>query len=427
MILGIDASRAVTTRRTGTEAYALHLLQSLVPRAVAAGHRVRLYFNAPGPEAPVSLPADPLSPGDLSPGAGGPTAPGEPIAGGQAVGVPELPAAGDMTAGLRLGDLFPDRPGVEAVYLPFPRLWTHVRLARELRQRPPDLFFTPAHVIPASYRGRAVATVHDLGFRHYPGAHPRSQLAYLSWSTRHNARRSRLVLADSQATREDLVRFYQRDPEHIVVVYPGPTPGLAPVSRLDDLDTVRRKYGFRGDYLLFLGTLQPRKNLVRLIRVYDRYVAEARGPVQRLVLAGQRGWLADDILEAIVALPFPRYTTIHLPGYVDENDKAALLSGATALVFPSLYEGFGFPILEAQLCGTPVLTADNSSLPEVAGDGALLVPAEDDEALLEGLRRIIADGPLRQRLIARGFANTRRFSWSRTAEQCLAVLEAAVA
>ena len=175
MVIGIDASRGVTGRRTGTEAYAFFLIQALIPLAAEAGHTLRLYFN-------------------------------------------QEPAA----------DLFPEAGHVERKVMAFPRLWSHLRLGRELRRRPPDVFFTPAHVIPAGYRNPAVATVHDLGFLTFPEAHTRRQVAYLRWSTRHNARLSRPVITDSKATRDDLVRFWDINRARIRVVYPGIDPAAIP-------------------------------------------------------------------------------------------------------------------------------------------------------------------------------------------------------
>lgn len=372
MRIGIDASRAVTGQRTGTEAYAYFLIQALLPLATGRNHEVHLYFNhAPPP------------------------------------------------------DLFPAVPGVHHHILPFPRLWTHLRLAAHLERQRPDVFFTPAHVIPLTYRGPSVATVHDLGYRFFPQAHTRSQVAYLHWSTAHNARRSRLSLADSQATKRDLVQQYGIRPDKIHVVYPGIDPTLAPVTDPAQLAAVQQKYGIRAPYLLYVGTLQPRKNLERLVRAYA-----ASGLTEyQLVLAGRPGWQSEGILVAVQEVngQQPERPAIHLPGFVDEADKAALLSGATALLYPSLYEGFGFPVLEAQACGTPVLCADNSSLPEVAGDAALLVDAADQEAICKAMCRLVEDGALRERLVQAGFANVQRFRWQEAAGQVLEVLEAAAA
>jgi glycosyltransferase involved in cell wall biosynthesis len=366
MHLGIDASRAVTTQRTGTEGYAFHLIEALLPLAQSRGHQVTLYFN-------------------------------------------QEPPAGTFV-------------GAAHQVIPFPRLWTHVRLGWALRRQPPDVFFTPAHVIPISYFGPSVATVHDLGYRIFPEAHTSFQVAYLNWSTLHNARRSRRILADSTTTRDDLVRFYHIPTAKIEVVYPGISPELAPVRDPQQLAAVQARYTIDGRYMMYLGTIQPRKNLVRLVNAYA-----ASGVGESLVLAGKAGWLSKPILDAMAQLPLDVQARIRITGFVDEADKAALLSGATALLYPSLYEGFGFPVLEAQVCGTPVLCADSSSLPEVAGEGALLVDAANTDAIRDGIQQFSSDASLRQRLIAAGLENVRRFSWNDTAERALNVLEEAAA
>lgn len=367
MVIGIDASRAISEQRTGTETYACHLIQKLIPLVVSKGYRIRLYFNQPPP-------------------------PG----------------------------LFPPAVHVELVVIPFPRLWTHLRLAWELHRRPPDVFFTPAHVIPLTYFGRSVATVHDLGYHTFPQAHTWSQLAYLRWSTRHNSRRSRRIIADSQTTRADLGRFCTIDQAKIDVIYPGVDPELKPVTDQDRLKAVQQKYGVTPPYLLYIGTLQPRKNLARLIQAYA-----ASNVQHQLVLAGKAGWLAQSILDTISNLHSPISNLIRLPGFVHDGDKAALISGATALLYPSLYEGFGFPVLEAQACGTVVLCANSSSLPEVAGAAALMVDPLDTAAMTAAIQRLASDEPLRQQLIEKGFENVKRFNWQKTAVQTLATLEQA--
>lgn len=370
MHLGIDASRATRAQRTGTEGYAYHLITALLPLAIEAGHRVRLYFNQP---------PDP--------------------------------------------DLFPlavASPSVELAVLPFPRLWTHLRLAADLQRDPPDLFFTPAHVIPLTYRGPSVATVHDLGYHHFPDAHPRRQRAYLRWSTAHNVQRSRVVLADSRATRDDIVQHLDAPADKIAVVYPGRDPSLQRVVDSAEIAQTCRRYALTPPYLLHIGTLQPRKNLVRLIHAF---AAVADTMPHQLVLAGHAGWLAHPILDAIDSAPASVRDRIRVTGFVRDTDKAALLSGASALAFPSLYEGFGFPVIEAQQCGIPVVCANSSSLPEVAGDAALLVNPLDTDELAKALRRVVADTTLRTELIERGTTNARRFDWRVSAEKTLTVLE----
>jgi glycosyltransferase involved in cell wall biosynthesis len=205
--------------------------------------------------------------------------------------------------------------------------------------------------------------VHDLGFRHFPEAHPALQRAYLEWTTQHSANRATRLLADSQATACDLAAWYGANDEVIRVVYPGVSPAAA--VRVEAITAARAAFGIPPRYLLFIGTLQPRKNIARMVQAFACYCTAHPDDSTALVLAGARGWLYDPVWTAGV----PNVITT---GYLDEASKQALLAGASAFVFPSLYEGFGFPILEAMHAGVPVLCSNTSSLPELAGDAARL-------------------------------------------------------
>jgi len=308
--------------------------------------------------------------------------------------------------------------GAELRVIPFLRLWTHLRLSYELLARPrPDVLFVPAHVLPLAHPLPSVVTVHDLGYRHFPGAHPPLQRLYLDWSTRFSARAATHVIADSQATRRDLARFYGVPAEKVTVVYPGRDERL---GRTDPA-AARARYGLSENYLLHVGTLQPRKNLARLMEAAASLRAD--WPRLQLVIAGQPGWQSAPILAQARACA----SFVKLLDYVPEDDLAGLYSGAAAFVFPSLYEGFGLPVLEAMACGTPVVCSNTSSLPEVAGQAALLVNPEDTPALASALARLLADDGLRARLAAQGLEQVRQFSWARAAQQTLAVLDAAAA
>ncbi len=369
VLIGIDASRAMTRQRTGTEAYAYFLLRHLLPLAVRRGHHVRLYFHRPPPP-----------------------------------------------------DLFPNHDGIEHIIIPFLRLWTHLRLGWELRRRPPDVFFTPAHVIPYRYKRPSVATIHDIGYRYFPDAHPPRQLKYLEWSTRHNATISHHIIADSEATKADLGRFYAIPPEKVTVLYPGVDPLLAQVRDEEKITAVCHKYAIARPYFLFLSTLQPRKNLARLVQAYAQSGAAQGDASPQLVLAGNAGWLSAPIMAEIENHRAAAHNII-TPGFIADEDKAALLSGAMALLYPSLHEGFGFPLLEAQACGTPVLTANASSLPEVAGDSALFVDPLDVDEMATAITRLATDPLLRAELTGRGVQNVKRFEWWETAVGVLDVLE----
>jgi glycosyltransferase involved in cell wall biosynthesis len=375
MLIGIDASRATAAQRTGTEIYSLHLIHELL--ALGKGNRFRLYFNQP-------------------------------------------PAPG----------LFPG--AAEMRVMPFARLWTHARLSREMRTAPPDVLFVPSHVLPLIHPERCVVTIHDLGFHYYPEAHTLFQNLYLRWSTRYNARTATRVIADSIATRNDLLRYYRIPEERIEVVYPGRDETLGPVRDPEALQAVRARYGLREPYLLYVGTLHPRKNLVRLVQAFavltnattagpeDGRRAEPKAEPQ-LVLAGQKGWLYEEIFDQVRKLDL--VDRVVFTGYMPDVDLPALLSGAEAFVFPSLYEGFGLPVLEAMACGTPVICSNVSSLPEVAGEAALQVDPLDVEALAEAMHRGISDAGLRATLVERGYEQVLRFSWRRCASQVLRVLE----
>jgi glycosyltransferase involved in cell wall biosynthesis len=363
MLIGIDASRATTALRTGTENYSLHLIRELL--ALDATHRFRLYFN----RAP-------------SPG------------------------------------LFPG--SIEQRVIPFPRLWTHARLSWEMVAHTPDLLFVPSHVLPVAHPRRSVVTVHDLGYLYHPEAHTPFQNLYLRLSTRFNARAAARILADSEATRRDLASHYSVPPDKIVVVYPGRNEALAPASDPEALAAVRNRYGLTGPYILYVGTLHPRKNLVRLVQAFAE-IPGSLAPDLQLVLAGRKGWLYDEILTQVRLLGLT--DRVVLTGYLPEAQLPVLMSGALAFAFPSLYEGFGFPVLEAMACGTPVICANVSSLPEVAGDAALLVDPLDMNALTAALCRVVGDGELRRELVERGFRQIERFSWRRCAEQTLHILE----
>jgi len=364
MLIGIDASRSVTVHPTGTEVYSQRLIRALL--ALDSPHRFRLYLRS-------------LSPAGVFPGA-------------------------------------------ELRVIPFPYLWTHLRLSWEMARCPPDLLFVPAHVLPLVHPHASLVTVHDLGYLYFPRAHPWRQRLYLDLSTRWNARAAAHILADSEATKTDLVARYGTPPEKITVVYPGRDETLAPVRDLATIEAVKARYGIAGDYFLYLGTLQPRKNLVRLVTAFAHLATQSPShPIPRLVLAGKRGWLYGDLFTKVRHLGLEGH--VCFPGYVSDEDKAALLSGAFTFVFPSLYEGFGLPVLEAQACGCPVITSATSSLPEVAGDAALLVDPGDTGAIAAAMQRVVADPALRETLAGRGFANVRRFSWTVCAESALSIIE----
>ena len=367
MLIGVDASRALVAQRTGTEAYSLHLVRAML--SAGSPHRFRLYLNAAPPAR-----------------------------------------------------LFPVGPHCDLRVMPFPRLWTHLALSAEMLRDPPDVLYIPSHVLPLIHPRCSVVTVHDLGHRTYPGAHTTTQRWYLEWSTSYHVRCAAHLIADSEATKADLVRLYGATPGRVTVAYLGVDPALRPIRDRDLLSCVCSKYGIEGPYLLYVGTLQPRKNLSRLIEAFGTLVREgAIDPDLTLVLAGKRGWLSEGILAKAGEVGIAG--RVHLTGYVDDRDLAALYSGATLFVMPSLYEGFCLPVLEAMACGTPVACSNTSSLPEVVGDAAVTYDPHDVGDMATAIGRVLAEEGLRAELVARGHERCTQFTWSACARQVIDVLE----
>lgn len=275
--------------------------------------------------------------------------------------------------------------------------------------------FTLPPVLPGT---RTLLTVHDLSFVRAPEATTPVLKAYLDAVVPRSVRRATHVLADSQATKDDLVELYGTAPEKITVLLGGVNPEFAPVTDPEKRKAVRERYNIpEQPYIFSIGTVQPRKNYARLIAALA-----ALGPSHadvHLVIAGGRGWLEGPIYRAVDEHGLAE--RVHFIGFARDEDLPALYSGAACLAYPSLYEGIGFPVLEAMACGTPVVTSALSSMPEVAGDAALLIDPYNVVALADALRRLLADDALRGELITRGHRQAAHFTWERAAEQLLSV------
>ena len=296
-----------------------------------------------------------------------------------------------------------------------PRLWTHLGLGLEMMRRAPDVLFVPAHVLPVVHPRRSVVTIHDLGYRYFPDAHTATQRAYLEWSTGYAVRHASRIVAVSHATKDDLVRWHNADERKIAVVHHGicaPSPQAGAQS-----SDVGRWTRNAKRYLVAIGTIQPRKNYARLIEAFVSL--DLPRDELALVIIGKEGWNCGEIIARA------QQAGVVLTGHVGDETRDALLRVATAFVLPSLYEGFGMPILEAQAMGVPVITGNTSSCPEVAGDGALLVNPLDTSAIAHAIRQVLDDGGLRESLIRRGFSNVKKFSWETCARDTLAVIESA--
>jgi glycosyltransferase involved in cell wall biosynthesis len=300
---------------------------------------------------------------------------------------------------------------VEWRAIPFPRLWTHWRFARALLKEPPDVVFVPSHVLPLTMRVSSVVTIHDLGHRQQRASYGFMDWWYLELMTRRMARKATRLIAVSETTAGDLRRFYGVKPERISVIHSGVDASMKPQSEAE-VRRVKSKYGLDRPYFLYVGRNHPRKNLDTLLRAFES--ARGHGLDASLVLAGPgHRPSADGWLKVL--------------SYVPAKDLPGLYSGALALVLPSRFEGFGFPVLEAMSCGTAVISSTAGALPEIVGDAAILINPDDQAGWTEAMLTLSTDGDAQRLLINAGRTRSAQFSWQSTAGQVWKVLEQAAA
>ncbi len=316
-------------------------------------------------------------------------------------------------------DQLPTLPGANFQWRPtrispswLARIWGRARLPIpvEVFTGRTELYHATDFVLPPTRARRTLLTVHDLSFVRVPEAASPSLKAYLDNVVPRSVRRADHILADSQATKDDLVALYTTPEDKITVLLSGVDARFQPTRD----SGIRPKYGLSArPYIFSVGTVQPRKNYIRLIQALA--VLRERGHDLALVIAGGKGWLEDPIYAAIHAAKLEDY--VHLIGFADDTDLPALYSAALITAVPSLYEGFGIPVLESMACGTPVITSTVSSLPEVAGDAALMVDPTQLDAIINALERLINDQALRHDLATRGLARAQTLTWARSAQQ----------
>ena len=279
-----------------------------------------------------------------------------------------------------------------------------------------DLFHATDHLLPRLTRVKSVFTLHDLVFQFYPHTHKTLNRWFLTLMMPRFLRAADAVIAVSEHTKGDAVRTYGMDEAKIAVIYEGVSERFRRRAP-DAIAAVRHKYSLPDRFVLSVGTIEPRKNLTSLLEAYHALRNEESE--YRLVLVGKKGWLYTGFFRRIHELGLE--DEIVFPGFVPDEDLPAIYSAADLFVFPSLYEGFGLPVLEALACGTPVIASNASSVPEVAGDSALLVDPSSVEALAHDMRAVLNSTELRQDLQARGPKQAAKFSWQRAARETLDV------
>jgi glycosyltransferase involved in cell wall biosynthesis len=291
-----------------------------------------------------------------------------------------------------------------------------------------DVFFSP-HIFLSSVSNKCktVTTFHDLSFEKYPEFYSYNKnYWHSSMNPKKQACKADKIIAVSESTRDDLVGLYNINPEKIKVIYSGVNQESRIKNQESRILEIRKKYNLPEKYILYLGTLEPRKNIIGLIRAFESLKNKNRRPAPdespsednyKLVIAGSKGWLYKDIFKA--AKNSSVKNDIIFTGFVDDEDKSILYSRAELFVYPSFYEGFGFPPLEAMACGTPVITSNFSSLPEAVGDAAIMINPYNLDELCRAMETVLNDDKLKNTLIEKGFEQAKKFSWQKCARETL--------
>ena len=292
-------------------------------------------------------------------------------------------------------------------------VWSQVRLPLHLAAHRYDLLHVPGHKLPALAPCKTVVTIHDLAFLKFPETFKPLHRQRLVWFTRNAVWRADRIIAISESTKRDLCELLGAPDERIDVVHHGVDHAL---FRPDVAPAVRT-----APYILSVGTLQPRKNYRMLIRAFKRLCERRREPVE-LLIAGQHGWMWEEIEAEANRTP-----RVHLLGYMSDDQLPALYAGAAVVAMPSLYEGFGLPLLEAMACGVPLVASNVSCFPEVVGNAAVMLDPTDEESWAATMNGLLDDPAQRESLRQNGMARAKEFTWERTASQTLAVYRKAAA
>jgi len=299
-------------------------------------------------------------------------------------------------------------------------LWEQLALPIHLRRQKIDVLHSPHHTAPMVVAGcRRVITFHDLTFFLLADRYPRSRLMYfraVSWAT---ARVADALICPSQAVRDDIVRILHARPEKVHPIAEAAAPEFQPIKNRAALEKLRTRYALPERFILSVGSLEPGKNRAALLKAYAGL--RKRGLEQKLVVVGQRAWKYEDDLALAEELGIKG--DVLFTGYVPPEEMPALYNAADLFVFPSLYEGFGLPVIEAMACGVPVVASNLSAIPEVAGEAALLVDPRDIDQLCDAMERVLRDKRLQAALRRRGLERAQGFSWERAARETIAVYQ----
>lgn len=319
-----------------------------------------------------------------------------------------------------------EQPNVKLKHFPFsqynkflPFAYSHMLITAYLMKEGLDVFHSPISSLPLTYPKKSIITVHDLAIYKNPAWFP-SQIFSTKLLVPQSLRKADRIIAVSASTKKDLKEIFNVADKKIKVVYEGAVINKILVNN-KNIDSLS-KFKLWPNYMIFIGTLEPRKNIVTLLRAYKKLLDSGQQfKKYQLVLAGYKGYKNDEVFSEIRALKLDKQ--VKYIGYVTQNQKVELLKKAVCFIFPSSYEGFGLPILEAMALGTPVISSNVSSMPEVAGQAALLVDPEKEQAITAALKKLLSDKKLQASLKKRGIGQAKKFSWERSAAETLKVYE----
>ncbi|MEA3449573.1 MAG: glycosyltransferase family 1 protein [Patescibacteria group bacterium] len=422
MIIGIDASRANRRRKTGTEWYSYYLIRWLAK--LDHKNNYILYTNKP------------LDGGLLDLG------------------------TKNYTPGESIGKIRFDKQGYQIIKSPgnnfkakvlrwpFTYFWTQGRLSLEMLFYRPDVLFIPAHALPLIHPKKSVLTIHDIGYNERGDAYNRhdmgrgkealpgflnflvriftcgkyqaNALDYLRWSSNHALKKSKQIISISNFTKKTITEIYGRE-KNITVIPNGYNAYLyKKINNKDKIEQTKKRYGIDGSYLFYIGRIERKKNISALIEAYAIMKDQNKNIKEKLVLVGDASYGFDEI--KYVIRQFDLLNDVIMPGWVNEDDIPYLYNGATAFVFPSLYEGFGIPLLQAMACETPIVASNKTSIPEVTAGAALLFNPDFVCTMADALSQICQGKKLREKLINKGKERVQDFNWKKTAEKTLKVL-----
>ncbi len=324
---------------------------------------------------------------------------------------------------LRLLDIASDRrilvKTIPDLPVPVRLLWEQAYLPALAKRLGIDLLHSLHYTMPFFYPGPTVVTLHDLTFFLFPQLHTLPKRLFFRIFTRLSARRAAALVAVSENTRQDAIRLLGVNPDKIFSTCLGVTPEFQPVRDSTRLENIRHRYQLPPRFILFVGLLEPRKNLPILLRAFASIADQV--PETSLVVVGRKGWMVERALRLVNSLGLAG--RVHFTGYAPREDLPLIFNLAEVFVYPSLYEGFGLPVLEALACGTPVITTAVSSMPEIVGDAGVLVPPGDDRRLAQALLALLNDPERRRSLSEAGPAQAAAFTWERTAAETVAVYQ----